>query len=417
MDHDKLNVWYEDCLVGSVYENEVQKLIFEYSPEWLTSERKFSLSHSMPLNTYTPAEKEYALASHNFFTNLLPEGHSKARIEKELKVSGDFQLLKAIGGECAGALSVSEKKPSSCYEYEEIDNDELDELLNTRSLYFKDDKKGRKQRFSLAGVQDKTVVYYQGDKILLPVDDAPSTHILKYKSHQFRNLPALETIATWTAKNLDIPVVDVQYMGHNDNDFILVERYDRTFSDHKIKRLHQEDFSQALSIFGDNKYEQYSGKGFKDCIQLVQTVSDNVRQDMKKLIQWHVFNFFIGNSDAHMKNLSFIYHDNTQRSLAPFYDLVPVQAYQGDIDHSLSMYFGGAAHPYEISSESLEIISKECKARPAYIVKIAEQIKNNIMDAFNKAVDEFEDNHRVCFCFDRVERVIKKNIEHYNKSL
>lgn len=64
MGHDKLNVWYEDCLVGSVYENEVQKLIFEYSPEWLTSVRKFSLSHSMPLNTYTPEEKEYALASH-----------------------------------------------------------------------------------------------------------------------------------------------------------------------------------------------------------------------------------------------------------------------------------------------------------------------------------------------------------------
>ena len=79
MEHDKLNVWYEDSLVGSVYENEVQKLTFEYSPEWLSSERKFSLSHSMPLNTYTTKEKTYALASHNFFTNLLPEGHSKIR--------------------------------------------------------------------------------------------------------------------------------------------------------------------------------------------------------------------------------------------------------------------------------------------------------------------------------------------------
>jgi len=47
-------------------------------------------------------------ASQHFFAKLLPEGIVREQICKSLKISpdNDFQLLKAIGGDCAGALTI-----------------------------------------------------------------------------------------------------------------------------------------------------------------------------------------------------------------------------------------------------------------------------------------------------------------------
>ncbi|MDE4988421.1 HipA N-terminal domain-containing protein, partial [Francisella tularensis] len=51
---------------------------------------------------------------HQFFSGLLPDEPSRSRLAKYLHISNknNFELLKAIGGECAGAISVYDGKPS-----------------------------------------------------------------------------------------------------------------------------------------------------------------------------------------------------------------------------------------------------------------------------------------------------------------
>jgi len=54
--------------------------------------------------------------------------------------------------------------------------------------------------------------------------------------------------------------------------------------------------------------------------------------------RWALFNYLIGNCDAHGKNVSFFCrHDGLW--LAPFYDLVSVVQYDG-LDHELAMAYG-----------------------------------------------------------------------------
>ena len=51
-----------------------------------------------------------------------------------------------------------------------------------------------------------------------------------------------------------------------------------------------------------------------------------------------VFNFMIGNGDAHGKNFSFLYADGQTR-FAPFYDLVCTQAYS-NLSADMTMKIG-----------------------------------------------------------------------------
>ena len=53
-------------------------------------------------------------------------------------------------------------------------------------------------------------------------------------------------------------------------------------------------------------------------------------KDLLSVQRWVMFNYLIGNSDAHAKNISLMVNSQGY-ALAPFYDLLCVQAY-GDHD-------------------------------------------------------------------------------------
>ena len=119
---DTLNVWYEQTAVGELWRNATNQIGFRYSESWL-DEPSFAVSVSLPLRE-EPFAPEDAVA-HRFFANLLPEGRFRDRIVGDLKIPDtDFDLLRAIGGECAGALSILEtgEEFRESKEYEPLDN-------------------------------------------------------------------------------------------------------------------------------------------------------------------------------------------------------------------------------------------------------------------------------------------------------
>lgn len=129
---------------------------------------------------------------------------------------------------------------------------------------------------------------------------------------------------------------------------LVVERFDRVRKTAGIDRVHIIDSCQALNFPVSYKYERNFGSG-RDVRQIRDGVSferlfsaaeHTVQKAVTRLalLRWSIFNFLIGNSDAHGKNVSFFCkHDGLW--LAPFYDLVSVVQYEG-LDHELAMAYG-----------------------------------------------------------------------------
>lgn len=80
-------------------------------------------------------------------------------------------------------------------------------------------------------------------------------------------------------------------------------------------------FCQALGVLPERKYQQEGGPLVRDCFSLLREWSTTPVLDIRELVDGLVFNVLVGNADAHGKNFSMLYANNTRR-LAPFYDIV-----------------------------------------------------------------------------------------------
>ena len=182
-------------------------------------------------------------------------------------------------------------------------------------------------RLSLAGAQGKAAVAIRDGSYLLPVGGSPSTHILKPDSERFPGLVENEFFCMRLAAALGLDVAPVEIAAAGSIRFLQVSRYDRRPDGAEgWTRIHQEDFCQALGIAPELKYQNEGGPGFKECFKLIRANSSIPVYDVLKLFDAVVFNFLIGNNDAHGKNFSFLY-DGDETRLAPLYDLVSTELY------------------------------------------------------------------------------------------
>jgi serine/threonine-protein kinase HipA len=112
---------------------------------------------------------------------------------------------------------------------------------------------------SLAGVQSKLAVAIDRDGfVCIPTDGAPSTHILKPDSDRLWGSVQNEAFCLTLAKLLKLPVPAVSTGIAGARSYLLVERYDRAEQQGRWRRIHQEDFCQALGKPPSAKYETCS---------------------------------------------------------------------------------------------------------------------------------------------------------------
>jgi len=217
-------------------------------------------------------------------------------------------------------------------------------LLKRRPLLAGDDG----LRLSLAGAQDKIAVGLHGDKITLIKGTSPTTHILKPVIGDIKDSVHNELFCMRLAKlvGINVPATEIRYV--NDTPYFLVERYDRVQdSNGKIRRLHQEDFCQALGIMPEIKYEREGGPGFARCQEVLRTHSAKPAVDQIALLERLIFNYLIGNSDAHGKNFSLLYSGGNKPKLAPAYDLLSTAVYP-DLSVKMAMKIGGKYKPDDV---------------------------------------------------------------------
>jgi serine/threonine-protein kinase HipA len=321
--------------VGQLEQTKEGKLKFQYED----GARQISLS--MPLENKRfgnmPCEK--------YFGGLLPESEeAKKAIGKRFDANpkSTFSLLRAIGHDCAGAISFHDPEdPVIEDSFLEISMQPLSEAQlekHIKELPHKPLFLGVEGlRLSLAGVQEKAAVCVIGGEIAVPLKGTPTTHILKPTISKFSGSVQNEYLCLRTAASLSLPVPEVK-MGRAGNEvYLLVERYDRKYDgDKRILRLHQEDFCQALG--SKEKYQRLGGPSLKDCFELLMRTRIPII-DRDLLMRATVFNYLVGNNDAHGKNFAILYDMDGNSRLAPFYDILCTQVYD-ELTNDMCMKIG-----------------------------------------------------------------------------
>ena len=410
LDPDGLNVWSDQRLVGYLWRNTQGLIGFRYEEEWL-GQGEFAISHALPLKAeeFAPAEG----LAHRFFANLLPEGSARDQIVRDLKIANtDFDLLRAIGGECAGAFSIllAEHQPSRSHEYYKVSDEELANLIARRGQVYTWIAHER-PRLSLAGAQNKCPILLKDDDYWLPRKESPSSHILKFELSDYRHLPAYETFTTLLAKAIGLPVIDIQLCSIADTHYALIERYDRhPLENGQIMRLHQEDFCQALGFGHERKYQEDGGPTFADCYQLVQDVSIDPANDVQHLLRWQAFNVLAGNSDGHAKNLSLLHQANGEIRLAPFYDLVCTRAVER-IDYHLAFSVGDERNPGIVTLKHWDTLANQCGLRPQFLRNQVLDVAHGLLENLQPVRENFENLYGEYAALQRVEQIVTKQCQ------
>ena len=185
-------------------------------------------------------------------------------------------------------------------------------------------------KFSISGVQPKLSVKLDEKRnMLIPVAEG-GEYILKPQTPTFPNIPENEQCCMDIAKELNIEVPLHCLIPLKDKSLAyVVKRFDRE----KSVKIHQEDFGQILE-----QTDKYKGS-VEQIGRKLKEISSAPGYDVQLLFEQVVFNFILGNGDAHLKNYSIAYRDKDNIRLTPAYDIVCSKlVLPGDEDSAITIY-------------------------------------------------------------------------------
>ena len=326
----------------------------------------------------------------------MPEEDSRKKIADYFHISetSTLKLLEALGGECAGVISISSENEDedllskeTSYKldsnnYEPLDDNRLLEFIekmNTRPLIKADDK----LRLSLAGAQGKLALAKINGEWYLPLNGSPSTHILKpTRTGSLSSLAQNEYICMKLAKSFGLPVPDVDLLKIAGKDIFVVERYDRIKETDSIQRLHQEDFCQALGIMSTSKYQNDGGPGIADIFNTILKVCTVPALESQKFLKYVLFNYVMGNCDSHGKNYSLLYKNN-RVELSPLYDVVSTIIYSGLTD-KLSMKIGKHYEIQKVTQEDFSLLAESLNIKYSVLSTIFNDFAKKYINVFEE---------------------------------
>jgi len=347
-----LDIWWDGRLVGQLTQDQHGELGFAYAPDWLDDEAAQPLSASLPKRAEPFTRRE----CRPFFGGLLPEEGQRDAAAQALGVSraNDFALLDRLGGDVAGALQLlppGEPPTALALDHQPTLLDDAGLIRVLDALPVRPLLAGEEGlRLSLAGAQSKVPVVVLDEAVALPAPGQATTHILKPPISRFAATTENEAFVMRLAAAIGLDVAPVEARTVQDRTFLLVHRYDRAIGANGIvRRIHQEDFCQALGVPPETKYASEGGPTFKDCFALLRRVAARPAVDVLKLLDAVIFNVIAGNADAHGKNFSILYDAEGPR-LAPLYDLLATVAYP-DLSPKFAMKIGKRATLAELDAK------------------------------------------------------------------
>ena len=389
---ERLDVFLLGERVG-VLESDSGNLTFRYLPDYLQKADAAAISYSLPLQT----EPFDSTVTSVFFENLLPPDVVRKRLGKILHLSRHniFGFLKAIGGDCAGAIALyppsgTEKTDASSPVLRELSAEEASQILMDlpkRPLTI-----GKEEGFRISGTgaQDKLIACVKEGKILLPLFGAPSTHIIKPPVAAYHDSVFNEFFCMRLAQAMEVPAPACDILTLKDVPYYCVTRFDRHVVEGQICRIHQEDFCQLFSVDPEKKYENEGGPTIPKCFSLIRQMRLGTTGQVD-FLRRIIFNFLIGNGDAHAKNFSVLYRGKGVQ-LAPVYDLLCTEIYDS-LAHETAMSIGGETSFAKITSDSFARMAQECTIRPKLVITLIDEMLERITAVSKSLADELNWQH------------------------
>lgn len=383
-----LNVYFGIKKCGILSTTDDRGIVFKYDEAYLSSNSAQAISLSLPLQKSEFTQKRCLL----FFSGLIPEEFTRKRVADYLHISelSTIKLLDALGRECAGYLSIADDSFDSStlreeYDinsdhYEKISQKQLEDYVRNipqRPFIKADDK----LRLSLAGAQEKLSLAFFNNQWYLPLNGVPSTHILKpTRDGGLESLAKNEYKCMLLAKECGLDVPNVRLKNIAGKDVFIVERYDRIINGDKIRRLHQEDMCQALGIMPDRKYQADGGPSIKDIYELIKEKSILPVVDLRAFLSNVIFNYLVGNCDAHSKNYSILYDERGKVRISPLYDVVSTTVYPS-LTKKMSMKIGRHYELNKIDEEDFSLLADDLNINKTVIANLLFTIKRKIQNS------------------------------------
>jgi len=284
---------------------------FEYDPEYLSSD-------GAPVATTLPATNEPITlgngATPAFFAGLLPEGPRLIAMKNRIKtsLSDELGLLLEIGSDLIGDVQILPEggNPSAQRERFDLPAKGADfSFTDVREKFFGSRQSG------LPGVQDKV----SSKMFNAPVKMANIDYILKLNPDAVPFAVENEHYFLGLANDCGITTSKFELLTDSHGQkALLLKRFDRVVGQETKTRLAAEDACQALNKYPSEKYNVE----FLDVAEVLISLCPAKAVAGLTLFRQLVFNWLIGNGDAHAKNFSILENADGEWMISPAYDLI-----------------------------------------------------------------------------------------------
>ncbi|MBM7131175.1 type II toxin-antitoxin system HipA family toxin [Dyella mobilis] len=333
-----LSIWTNGIRVGRWTIPARGEMALHYDADWVSADVGRPLSLSLPFNLQNLPLKGEKVA--NYFDNLLPDSEAIRRRAAERFKTGStdpFDLLKAIGRDCVGAVQIldEDEAPEG---FDRIEGTVLSEEGIERHLIEATSPRAFAPngdpyadfRISLAGAQEKTAFLRWEGKWCVPHGATPTSHIFKLplglvggRQADFTTSVDNEWLCLRLLKAYGFGVADASIESFGKQRVLVVERFDRRVAPNGqwIMRLPQEDFCQVEACSPLRKYENEGGPGLKALFATLRH-SVNAEADMKTLMAAQVLFWLLRAPDGHAKNFSIQLLPRGRFQLTRLYDVM-----------------------------------------------------------------------------------------------
>lgn len=294
-----------------------KEVTFQYLPE-VIGNREAQVATTLPV-VATPTTFSKG-ATPTYFAGLLPEGRRLSAIASRIgtSIDNDLDLLLEIGSDLIGDVQVLAPGGNP-----EVERESLALPKETSELDFEAMKNSYfgLRATGLPGFQDKVSSKMLNAKARMSNFD----YILKFNPVEAPFAVENEHFFLKLAKQCGITTTRFKLLtDKNGEHALLLERFDRVAQRHGKYRLAAEDGCQVMDLYPADKYSV----DFVTMAQKMQFLCPARELAGRELFKQVVFNWLIGNGDAHSKNFSILEGAKGRWHVAPAYDLLCTRFYE-----------------------------------------------------------------------------------------
>jgi len=234
-------------------------------------------------------------------------------------------------------------------------------------------------KLSISGVQPKLSVRLEGNELLPVASDGQ--YILKPQTQEFAQLPQNEYLCMQMASLFGLNTAQSILLELADGSpAYLVKRFDRFKKGNRMEKLSCEDIHQVLG--GPDKY----AGSHSQIARAIRNYCSFAPLELQRFYELAIFNFAIGNGDAHRKNFSLLTDQKGIVALSPAYDLVSSRLVIPEEAEEMALTLNGKRNrlkrnDFLVFAESMQIEMKYADIKIGELLALGDKFRDMITDS------------------------------------